>query len=371
MPSDALYLQSEDLNKTVHQSAGEFKELEEERGGGGGGGGRIEAGVGDAAMANAESQILVVSSVGRSGSTFMGELLSQQPSSVYFFEPELYVYRHLKEEVTQENSLPVIMDMLNCKFRDDFVDWLKSRNMYNVYRTNLTENCEKMEYCIRHDLLTGDCQTKSVKVIKVIKMRLQWVRPLLKNPSLNLKVIHLIRDPRASLASLARRGMPGKDPQESCPRILMDIRAVPALQKQFPGKVFSVKYENFFTDPEETALDLWKFIRGSDSTSALDPASGNPIELPLSWKTFLETHTSVNKGNVFNTFRNSKLEVMAWRQEIDEIFLLEVEKHCIKVIRALGHIKFGSIENAANMNIPLFRAASKVRPLFFSEHNKP
>lgn len=38
-----------------------------------------------------EANILLLSSVGRSGSSFLGELLSYQPSTIYFFEPELYL----------------------------------------------------------------------------------------------------------------------------------------------------------------------------------------------------------------------------------------------------------------------------------------
>ena len=40
--------------------------------------------------------------------------------------------------------------------------------------------------------------------MKVIYLcRLEWLVPLMKDPTLNVKVVHLVRDPRATLTSRA------------------------------------------------------------------------------------------------------------------------------------------------------------------------
>ncbi|CAL4086894.1 unnamed protein product [Meganyctiphanes norvegica] len=289
--------------------------------------------------------ILLLSSLGRSGSSFLGELLAQQKNAFYLFEPELYLHRWTNEGVNTNNSINIIRKMFACQFESDFIHWLHSRGFNLCVKSEKIKSiCKGDKFCISSPLLAKVCQSESVNIIKVIKMRLSWTTELLMDPNLNLKVIHLIRDPRASINSMSKTQMPGMDPQLSCPSLIGDLQTFPVLQKIFPNKVTSVKYEDLALYPWETAQKLWSFLAEDDKSS-----------LPVPWSTYLQEHTKPPpKSSYYSTKRNSSAEMEAWRDEISEKILLDVENYCGHVLQHLGHTTFGSIENCRNKSLSLY-----------------
>ncbi|CAL4067029.1 unnamed protein product, partial [Meganyctiphanes norvegica] len=45
------------------------------------------------------------------------------------------------------------------------------------------------------------CQTADVVLVKLVMLRLEQAREFLETPDLNVKILHLVRDPRAILSS--------------------------------------------------------------------------------------------------------------------------------------------------------------------------
>ena len=59
---------------------------------------------------------------------------------------------------------------------------------------------------IKPELINSHCKSSAVKAMKVIYLcKLEWLMPLLQSSSPNVKVIHLVRDPRATVFSRAGR----------------------------------------------------------------------------------------------------------------------------------------------------------------------
>ncbi|XP_071523145.1 carbohydrate sulfotransferase 4-like isoform X2 [Panulirus ornatus] len=222
--------------------------------------------------------ILLLSSVGRSGSSFLAELLFQQPSTIYFFEPELYFNFKTYKGVTSNASRILLDQLYQCKLDKDWVEWARTRN--NVFREyDINEDCQNKDTTIFKQCIEDKCSRKYRKLIKVIKIRLSWVAEMLVNPENPLKVIYLVRDPRGSFTSLRKANMLQKDFKIWCPRILEDLELVNTFKALFPRDFFFVRYEDLCFDPWGTATKLWQFV--SDSKL-----------LPESWSTYLHKHTN-------------------------------------------------------------------------------
>ena len=76
--------------------------------------------------------VLLLSSVGRSGSSWVGELMASGLGSHYLFEPELIVREGRHQQITEENTMPLINDLLNCRFDKDFIQWAQSQAPFEV-----------------------------------------------------------------------------------------------------------------------------------------------------------------------------------------------------------------------------------------------
>ncbi|XP_064116637.1 carbohydrate sulfotransferase 1-like [Macrobrachium nipponense] len=286
-------------------------------------------------------RILVMSSVGRSGSSFLGQLVAQLPNTIYFFEPLHFLQNQSTQGVTSDNSRELLSDIFECRFTEDWV-------RFSLGRKATLTHLEVEKECARDtgaylDCVTKLCLSRMNKVIKVIRMRVSWVQDLL-NRDASLKVIHIVRDPRGSFASLKSLNMVQKNHREWCPKIQEDLVIAKSLESSFPKSFTSVKYEDLCSDPLGMSLRIWKFL-----------GERNTYSLPDTWKIYLTEHTSGSKRGNFSTQRDSQKEAEAWRQEISEDTLLEVERDCAKVLELLGYNMFGSLIHARNISLSLRR----------------
>ncbi|XP_069976791.1 carbohydrate sulfotransferase 4 [Penaeus vannamei] len=286
-------------------------------------------GASPANLTAAPFHVLLLSSVGRSGSTFLGELLSQRPRTVFMFEPELFLQHKSPAGVTAAASRDLIHRMLACDFSEEWSAWAKTRK--NVWEPDNHDVCDHHVGRDYHQCLREICRSNVFKVIKTIKLRVWWAGEVLLGGG--VKVVHLVRDPRASFMSLHLLGMVQAD--------YKDLEMVSTMRALFPESFTSVKYEDLCRDPWGTATKLWNFI------------SNGSTFLPESWRNFLHHHTKRRGSNPFGTERDTRQQIGAWREKISERMLLEVEHHCGDVIDILGHTRFGSLANVRNTSIPL------------------
>ncbi|XP_075706424.1 carbohydrate sulfotransferase 7 [Rhinoderma darwinii] len=169
----------------------------------------------------------------RSGSSFLGELFNQHPGVFYLYEPAWHMWQSLYPG-DAESLQGALRDLLGSLFRCDFSalrlyagDNLTSAGLFG-WRSNKVicsapfcvaatedsnstaggrrdkvglvepKDCEKQ--CPARPLrdLEAECRRYPVVVIKDVRLLdLSSLRPLLRDPGLNLHVIQLFRDPRA------------------------------------------------------------------------------------------------------------------------------------------------------------------------------
>jgi len=124
-------------------------------------------------------------------------------------------------------------------------------------------------------VLTTICHNRKLIAIKTVRATMESVEDLLRRHR-NLRIIHLIRDPRAVVLSRKRFGTSSygiystfqnnktmdlmKEAQLYCSTLIRDINKRKQLQNKYPGAIIEVVYEKFVQDLARNAKELYKFI---------------------------------------------------------------------------------------------------------------
>lgn len=173
----------------------------------------------------AAPHVLLLSSLGRSGSSFLGGLLTSQPTVFYFFEP-LYGLEK-RERLTQEIAIQGFRNLVSCNITGPLSEAVRDRSL-PVLRTCHHE-------CYEEEQARHQCLRHPIRMVKTIRTRMAWLQPLLSDPAVNLKVIHLVRDPRASLISSWRLNWT-ITARDACTMIDQDMAAGRTLTRLYPDR---------------------------------------------------------------------------------------------------------------------------------------
>ncbi|KAK7056530.1 hypothetical protein SK128_011873 [Halocaridina rubra] len=292
--------------------------------------------------------ILLISSIGRSGSTVVSEILGTREKSVLFFEP---LWDKKKDPCfikTGECVPDFLKKLAHCEFEQEFEEWLRWKGLFLQFYHPQAARCfslpsEGSGRCRRELKLRSLCEQSSVRMAKMIRSRLIWLESLLNDESFNVKIIHLTRDPRGSLLSYRKLGWDASSSKQ-CSRLYTDMKDFEKLAKFYPTKLFHLQLEALSTAPYKTLGHLFGFLYGNST-------------LPKRVKDFVERHMNSLRPSYGNmdTIKNSKIEFDAWRWKISVKILrvIEKEESCRSAIGQLNHVIFGSLENATNRSLPL------------------
>ncbi|XP_043937698.1 carbohydrate sulfotransferase 5-like [Protopterus annectens] len=167
-----------------------------------------------------KTHILIISSW-RSGSSFVGQVFSQHPDVFYLMEPAWHVWINMYQNSAKLLQMAV-RDLVRSVFQCDMsvfdVYMPENKTLSDLFqygvsralcsppscdfykRTDITSEltCKTMCGKSQFSKVEAACKTYSHVVLKEVRFfDFKVLYPLLKDPSLNLKIIHLIRDPRA------------------------------------------------------------------------------------------------------------------------------------------------------------------------------
>lgn len=142
-------------------------------------------------------RVLLLSSVGRSGSSFLGQLLSTQESTVYFYEP----IRGLPSKSRYKDNTDELLRYFNCTVRKTVLQEGPNPNIVIVHFPTVGKKKKQ----ITPDQAVERCLSEQQVIIKTIRTRLRWVLARMQQKEFeNVKVIHLVRDPRGSYVSMKK-----------------------------------------------------------------------------------------------------------------------------------------------------------------------
>ncbi|XP_075995620.1 carbohydrate sulfotransferase 6 [Genypterus blacodes] len=189
----------------------------------------------------------------RSGSSFLGQVFSQHPSVFYLMEPAWHVWSQLPKSSGRSLRMAV-RDLFRSVFQCDLgVMDAYLPNQYNVSslfmwshsralcsppvcqltpRDKFSNQTACFLKCGSQSLqkVQGSCDSYSHIVLKAVRIfELESLYPLLQDPNLNLRIIHLVRDPRAVVRSREESAKAFIRDNS----ILLDQKTIPAAEVQF------------------------------------------------------------------------------------------------------------------------------------------
>lgn len=227
------------------------------------------------------------------------------------------------------------------------------------HNPHLWKYCQKTpSLCSDPAFLSGMCTLFPVQILKTVRLRLKLLGPLLHllNDKFDIKILLLIRDPRAIMQSRKHQSWCGEDkedcsqPSKLCSDMVDDFHAISDLREQYVNQVLALRYEDVSLNPISGVKKVVEFF-GLDYTSEVE--------------SFVNTHTILTIGGVTSTFRESKKIPFKWIEyfnlhkpdtaELDEI---QDEESCRKAMELWRYTRL----EINKKNVPRFEAVRQPPP---------
>ena len=261
----------------------------------------------------------------RSGSSFVGEFLGQNPDAFYAFEP-LYFIRNNRS--SREEKREALMDFLfrcNVTSLERFGRGKDTKRSYKFWikkafsSENFTEAQRKCE------------QSRDV-MVKTIRIELlNETLPRFKEEG--GVVLYMLRDPRGVIGSrvhlhgdiYSQRWV--NNAKQLCNQHLTNLKflrtSLSSDGRFIYEKMFALlRYEEFAVRPIEMANKLYDFL-------------GRKV--PQKLLNFIGNSTQVTKGNAYSTKRNSLDTYQQWRTHLPFDVVREIQGVCRGSMEALGY----------------------------------
>ncbi|XP_002737142.1 carbohydrate sulfotransferase 1-like [Saccoglossus kowalevskii] len=281
----------------------------------------------------------------RTGSTFTGELLNQNPDIFYLFEPfrlvrDIIAVDAIGKDLENSTKLELLRDIFACRFPAYFVHHIRHWGLA-VYESKALKNA-----CMLHggcanttpEVLAETCDMYKHVAMKVIRLQsLELLQPLAVRDEINLKVLHLIRDPRgvASSRKYFHKGSVNKtitniiiDPmKEYCQCAVEMIEFSSNLPDWLRGRYKRIRYEDIAVEPLNSANRIYKFLN---------------LPLPASVKDWIDKNTKSDnvksKGNM-SLSKNSTVAAQSWRSRLlyEDIEIIQNLPDCSKLMHLMSY----------------------------------
>ena len=280
-------------------------------------------------LANTKSDRIVIAAHMRSGSSFLGQILAQDPDTFYAFEP-LWLLDPDRRETNRICAEYKLLSLSDLLFECDV-----SLLSFCLNENNLQLNAGHNKITAPTVYTQKLCEWKKHRVAKII--RYHDLERLTNEIARNGGVIfYLVRDPRGILMSRKRayekmtRDFHLKNETEE---LCSDYdRSLQFLEKHFEttnytsqnSNVVLVRYEDFAQSPVDMTETLYAFL-------------GRPMHRFVWHFLMRSTTSSRNKEDMFGTIRDSEKTSEAWRRVIQWDELTLIQGTCTSVLQRLGY----------------------------------
>ena len=173
--------------------------------------------------------------------------------------------------------------------------------------------------------LNRRCDVSKLLIIKSIRLPLRALFGLMRKYP-DLRVLYLVRDPRAILRSQAKAF--GRSPKSGsfCRVVMDDVKHMQLLLQIFPGRVATVRYEDISKDPLEWTRRLYKYLRLEMTQRVMDNVRN------------LTSGPSEKNVWIYSVVRSDAMRAAnRWRTEVHLKDIREVDQACGNVYEWLGY----------------------------------
>ncbi|XP_070580559.1 carbohydrate sulfotransferase 1-like [Ptychodera flava] len=218
----------------------------------------------------------------RTGSSFTGEILNQNPEVMYVFEPlHQFTFSVLKGNMEGDIFDSQSIEMLDRLFKCDFPSTPFRLELQNRFFCQ-SSLAFKETVCATRSKVNSSretsgrafadvCKRYKYRAFKTIRLyNLDLLRSLAVDPKLNLKIIHLVRDPRGIVNSrrkindknvdFIRKQVQWDETEDLCKDLAKNLHIVRSSPEWLKGTYILVRYEDIAKQPGETADKIYQFL---------------------------------------------------------------------------------------------------------------
>ncbi|KAF2347276.1 Sulfotransferase domain [Trinorchestia longiramus] len=291
---------------------------------------------------NNSHKIIVIWTQPRSGSSFTLDLVSKLPRSFLVFEPiqSKFPRTSIPPNETDETFQQALKQIFRCQF-DFSINFLDELDPAFCGVGNPGETV----LCNQPAFLSYMCHRSGILVLKIVALRLRHGLKILQDdPGLDVKILHLVRDPRGILASARRvpfhesSGLTNQN--VLCPQLREDLATGDVLAVDFPERYFRLRYEDLALSPIVKMKEILKFI-------------GEPLTARL--LAGFREHTSAfsdrTAHELFSTRKLTRTLPFLWRLRANFSLVTEIQNACEDVVLKLGFRIFRTEEEYKNVSV--------------------
>ncbi|KAG8562848.1 hypothetical protein GDO81_015836 [Engystomops pustulosus] len=320
-----------------------------------------------------ERMHILILSTWRSGSSFTGQIFSQHPDVFYMMEPAWHIWSTLpnnKITVLQMAVRDLVRSVFLCdmsvfdaympqkRLKSTLFQWETSRALCSppachiFHRRDIISQtaCRTLCKSYSFDIVEKSCKTYNHIVLKEVRVfDLKSLYPLLKDPSLNLKVLHLVRDPRAVFQSrekasselsydnaIIKKGLSSNQSIKTSevPYKLMEticnsqadiyLSATNGSHSALASRYMMLRYEDIVQNPIGKAKQMYEFSNLNFNPKLKD------------WIHNL-THGKGNGNNFVINSRNAVNVSKAWRKSLQFESVQKIQNLCTRAMKVFGY----------------------------------
>ena len=199
----------------------------------------------------------------RSGSSLVGQILTSHPVTFYHYEPlHMYGLVKLSSGSRATEAVDLISSLLKCNYSkvSQYLAYQSSTMGRWCYaqNTRLWSSCTQAhnntDLCFHPPFTSQFCKLFPFQAMKVVRLRVGLTEELVRDKKLDMKVMLLVRDPRAVLESRKHRQdfFPNcsdcYDPAVLCGDMLADYVAINNLNRKYPGRFKAIRFEDLIEE---------------------------------------------------------------------------------------------------------------------------
>ena len=185
--------------------------------------------------------------------------------------------------------------------------------------------------------LKSKCEQSKLIIMKTIRLPIKAISQFLEDIP-GLKIIHLIRDPRATLmsqsifgfCSVLNGGFYGCA-NRLCTKLENDILQTERLSRKYPNRIKTVFYEDMAARPIQTSKDVYHFL----NRNLTQHAKKYIFNITLAG--------NLENCNICTTRPNSSQHINSWKMKMKDYNLRTIEERCNYVIQRFNYTLYSNV----------------------------